>query len=239
MKKLTTSFAILIVLLVLIFPTTAFAAPESSKIPTFTITGVVRDTSVTIYTNNFPANDTFVVLMNKIGTRGVNGIRVTSINSGKGGAFSATFTIPNALKGLKQIAIRLESTTGSGYYSYNWFYNSTSGKSNGTPGGSKGTGYKGIPTFTINAVVRNTSVTIYTNNFPAKQTFKVLMNTMGTRGINGIQVDTIQSGNGGSFYATFAIPAALKGQKQIAIRLQSTTGSGYYAYNWFYNNTTK
>ncbi len=62
---------------------------------------------------------------------------------------------------------------------------------------------------------------------------------MGTRGINGIQVDTIKSGNGGSFSATFTIPSALKGYKQIAIRLQSTTGSGYYAYNWFYNNTTK
>lgn len=236
MKKLTTLFITIILLLVLAIPSSSLAATQSYKIPTFTITAVVRNTSVTIYTNNFPANDTFKVLMNKIGTKGINGIKVTTINSGKGGSFSATFTIPNALKGYKQIAIRLQSTTGSGYYSYNWFYNTTTGKS-GKP--SNGTIYKGIPTFSIKAVVRNQSVTIYTNNFPASQKFNVLMNYIGTRGINGILVDTINSGKGGSFSATYTIPGALKGQKQIAIRLQSATGSGYYSYNWFYNNTTK
>jgi hypothetical protein len=35
---------------------------------------------------------------------------------------------------------------------------------------------------------------------------------------------------------TFDIPASLKGSYQIAVRLQSNTGSGYFAYNWFYNN---
>jgi hypothetical protein len=30
----------------------------------------------------------------------------------------------------------------------------------------------------------------------------------------------------------------LSGSFQISIRLQSISGSGFYAYNWFYNNTT-
>lgn len=236
MKKLTTSFTILIILFVFAFPSTSFAATETAKIPTFSITSVTRDSSVTIYTYNFPKNDSFRVLMNYMGTRGVNGIKVATINSGNGGSFSAKFTIPASLKGQKQIAIRLESTTGSGYYSYNWFYNNTTGKTNGTTNGKT---TKVIPTFSITSVVRNKSVTISTNNFPANDTFKVLMNYVGTRGVNGIQVDTIKSGKGGSFTVTFSIPAAFQGQKQIAIRLQSTTGSGYYSYNWFYNNTTK
>jgi hypothetical protein len=63
------------------------------------------------------------------------------------------------------------------------------------------------------------------------------MGHMGTQGIGGYQVDTVNSGNGGSKQFTFNIPAQLKGSYKISIRMQSPS-SGYYAYNWFYNNTT-
>ncbi len=79
---------------------------------------------MTIKTNNFPANDTFVVRMGAMGTRGVNGIKVDQISSGSGGELTLTFNIPASLQGSRQIAIRLESP-GSGYYSFNWFYNRT------------------------------------------------------------------------------------------------------------------
>ena len=62
------------------------------------------------------------------------------------------------------------------------------------------------------------------------------MGAMGTRGVNGIKVATTSAGKGGIFTVTYNIPEALKGSYQIAIRLQSPT-SGYYGYNWFYNNT--
>jgi hypothetical protein len=228
-KYLRTLFGLLLIVSLLI-PTTGLAA-SPTPIPTFSITAVVRDTNVTIYTNNFPANDNFDVLMNTMGTQGKNGIKVATTNSGKGGSFSATYTIPSQLKGLKQIAIRLQSNTGSGYFSYNWFYNNTTGSSGGTK-----PVYSGIPTFSITAVVRNKTVTIYTKNFPPKQTFTVLMNVYGTLGKNGIKVTTINSGSGGAFSATFNIPADLNGLAKIAIRLESS--SGYYAYNWFYNTTT-
>ncbi len=94
-----------------------------------------------------------------------------------------------------------------------------------------------VPTFKINAVTRDQSVTITTANFPAGDTFEVLMGAFGTRGVKGTKVDTVNSGQGGSFTATFNIPANMKGAKLIAIRLQSPT-SGYYSYNWFYNTTT-
>jgi LysM repeat protein len=94
-----------------------------------------------------------------------------------------------------------------------------------------------IPTFTIVSVVANQSVTIQTNNFPANQQFDVLMGPMGTQGINGIWVTRTPSGNGGSFTATYTVPAALRGSNRIAIRLQSP--SGYFSYNWFYNASTQ
>jgi len=59
---------------------------------------------------------------------------------------------------------------------------------------------------------------------------------MGTQGIGGIKVDTINTGSGGSKKYTFSIPAALHGSYKISIRMQSPS-SDYYAYNWFYNNT--
>ena len=85
---------------------------------------VSQNNTVTIQTYNYPANDTFNVYMNYFGTRGVGGILVDTVSSGSGGSMSFTFNIPDSLKGLYQIAIRLESPT-SGYYSYNWFYNNT------------------------------------------------------------------------------------------------------------------
>ena len=199
-----------------------------SGIPTFSITEVVADETVTIETNNFPAEKEFEVLMGKIGTKGIGGVLVTTINSGEGGAFSETFEIPEDLAGDYQIAIRLQTEDGY-FYAYNWFYNNTS-EVEPTPG------YSGIPTFTITAVVKDDTVTIETNNFPAERDFTVLMGAMGTKGVDGILVTNINSGEGGAFSETFEIPEDLIGDYQIAIRLESTTG-GFYAYNWFYNVT--
>ncbi len=196
-------------------------------IPTISILSVEEDESVTVRTHNFPANRDFKILMGKMGTRGIDGIHTTTINSGSGGTFTETFDIPEALAGDYRIAIRLESTT-DGFFAYNWFYNNTTARP--TPW------YTGIPTFSITAVVEDETVTIKTNDFPANYDFQVLMGKMSTRGIDGINVTTISSGSGGTFTETFNIPGALAGDYRIAIRLESTTG-GFFAYNWFFNNT--
>ena len=96
-------------------------------------------------------------------------------------------------------------------------------------------GRTGIPTFEIVSVVKDEQVTIKTYDFPADTDFMVTMGRMGTQGINGKEVARTNSGKGGSFTATYSIPAKFHGEQQIAIRLQSSTG--FYSYNWFYNNT--
>ncbi len=93
-----------------------------------------------------------------------------------------------------------------------------------------------VPTFSIVSVIEDGKVEIRTSNYPAGVSFRVRMGLMGTRGINGTLVKTIDSGSGGSFTTTFDIPASLNGQDRIAIRLESD--AGYFSYNWFYNNTT-
>jgi len=93
------------------------------------------------------------------------------------------------------------------------------------------------PTFEMLSVVRNKRVTIQTNNFPPHRSFVVTMGRYGTKGINGFEVTTTDTGIGGSFTAAYSIPQALRGHDRIAIRLQSS--AGYYSYNWFYNNSTE
>ena len=109
----------------LCIPTRGGTTPPSpiGTIPTFAIVSVVANQSVTIQTSNFPANQQFDVLMGAFGTRGINGIWVTSTPSGNGGSFTTTYSIPAGLRGSSRIAIRLQSP--SGYYSYNWFYNAS------------------------------------------------------------------------------------------------------------------
>lgn len=206
------------------------ANSSNSSIPTFSIQSVNADQTVTILTQNFPAGQTFAVTMGPMGTLGINGYLVTSTYSGAGGSFTATYNIPEQLKGSYQISIRLQSA--QGYYSYNWFYNNTTGG----PGGA--TGYTGIPTFNIESVEVDKTVTIKTNNFPAGQTFTVTMGKMGTLAIGGVVVGTIESGGGGTLTRTFTIPSSLYGDDRIAIRAQTAQANPYYAYNWFYNNNT-
>ena len=208
----------------------------SGHFPTFSIVDVDKNEDVTIQTKNLPKNDTFKVTMGKMGTKGMGGYSAGSFKSGSGGTKKYTFDIPSQLKGEKQIAIRIESHK-SGFFAYNWFWNTSSG-GGGTGGGTTPTkGFKGIPTFKITAVDRNQDVSIHTNNFPKDVNFKVYMGYMGTQGIGGWYVETINSGDGGAFNETFDIPSQLKGQSRIAIRLVATSG-GFFAYNWFWNNTT-
>ena len=103
-------------------PTVA-ATPGASVIPTFSISSVVRDTSVTVLTANFPANQDFVVSMGPLNDQGLGGVTVATTNSGAGGAITATYSIPTALLGTAQISIRMQSA--AGYYSFNWFWNAT------------------------------------------------------------------------------------------------------------------
>jgi len=225
--------SLLLGVLLLLLLVVGSASSSSLVIPTISIVSVVADDSVTIQTYNYPPNQVFQVRMNYFGTLGLGGPIVGTLDSGAGGSLTATYPIPDYLKGQRQVAIRLDSVRG--YYSYNWFWNNTAG-SGGQP--EPPPDYTGIPLISIAAVVRDATVSITTHNFPPNQVFDVTEGLMGTQGINGIKVGEINSGNGGSQTYEFPIPAELYGQNQIAIRAQTRHANPYYAYNWFWNNTT-
>jgi len=239
MKRTLSITSSLLILALLLAVISTPMLVKAAVIPTISITKVEAGKTVTIQTHNYPANDSFDVLMGKFGTKGVGGTKVDTVSSGSGGSMSFTFNIPSGLASEKQIAIRLQSPK-SGYYSYNWFYNDTSSTSN-TPTPSTGPTAtpgptKTIPTISITKVEAGKTVSIKTYNYPANDSFEVLMGKFGTRGVGGVKVDTVSSGKGGSLEFTFNIPSSLASEKQIAIRLQSPK-SGYYSYDWF-NNVT-
>lgn len=223
------------------------------NVPTIQITAVEANKNVTISGVNFPADQTFTVRMGAYGTLGIGGVVVGVKEPASGSTFTATYDIPASLGGAQKIAIRLESP--QGYYSYNWFYNNTTGvvPAPATPQGTAAVTpeataevtatpvptipapvYSGFPTMGIVSVVKGKSVIVDVHNIPAGETLTIRMGEFGTAGVNGIVVTKISSGKGGDFTATYMIPDALAGRYKIAIRIE--TSSGYYAYNWFYNN---
>ncbi len=199
----------------------------AATVPTITINSVEKDASVTISGKYFPKNQTFTVRMGPYGTYAKGGIVVGKVETGSKTTFKQSFDIPADLAGRYRIAIRLDSP--QGYYSYNWFYNDVDG--------TKTPGYTGIPIFNISEVEKDVSVTVITYNLPPGVTFTVRMGEYGTRGVGGIKVGTLESGEGGTLTPTFNIPAELAGKNRIAIRMDSATGY-YYAFNWFWNNST-
>jgi len=92
----------------------------------------------------------------------------------------------------------------------------------------------GYPSFNIDEVVTDKTVTLLTKDMPKDLDFKVLLGEYNTKGVDGIEVAQFDSGEGGSFKVTVDIPAALQGRAQISVRIESLTG-GYYYYNWFWN----
>ena len=214
------------------YPVGPTPVPGYYGFPTFDITSVVSGSTVTVLTHNMPVGQAFTVRMGDYGTLAIGG-EIVGTTPDTGGSYALNFTIPSWLASKSLVAIRMDGPTGY-YFAYNWFYNNTTSV---TPPSPITPPYYGAPTITITAVVKDSKVTIYGNNFPAGQTFNVRMGPYGTLGIGGIFVTTVDSGTGGSLSATYDIPAALAGSSQIAIRLETTNGY-FYAYNWFYNTST-
>ena len=244
MKKF---FRILLFAVIILVPLQVIAAP-SYVIPTFTIIAVDEDDTVTIKTANFPAGDSFTVTMGAYGTLGIGGTVVGTQSSGAGGSFTATYNIPNSLKGSTKIAIRLQSPT-SGYYSYNWFWNNdhpdptpVPGSTPVTPAPSTTWGYppagkNTIPNTSVTAVVTDTNVTVTGSNFTTNDVYQVYIGKFGTKGVGGTMVGTQSTNANGNFTGTYNIPAAYHGEAKLAIRFVSPA-TGYYAYDWFVNDSS-
>jgi hypothetical protein len=241
--------------------------PYSGAYWNFSVVGVQQDTSVTINAYNFPSNVFFNVKIGRSSGAVYDWKDLPNLDTGNGGNFQAVINIPSEFKGVNQLVLRLVQAKKNGkvFQVDQWFSNvpgapGYGGRTNNNnpsnynpnnynpnnynqnsynPYNYNNSGYGGygcIPTIWIASVNRNSTVTVQTNNFPPNTDFQVLMGPMGTLGY-GYYVSTFNSGGGGAMTLTFPIPPQLYGAYQVSIRTQNQW-SGYYSYNWFYNNTT-
>jgi hypothetical protein len=230
------------ILAVLVIPVNA---SQSKLVPITSIISVVQDQSVTIRTDYFPANDTYDVRMGLSGTQGIGGILVSRLTTGTGGSFLARFRIPSELQGQQIISIRLESPT-SGYYSFNWFYNSTSSVAV-VPNNYSPTAYPyamtptwrgiqaGMPRFDITSVEKWVSINVTLINYPANRDYGVYMKDGRSAYTTWHSVTAFNSAAGGIFTAgPWNIPAILKFSPMIAVKIYDTSRK-IFTVNLFYN----
>src|SRR5512133_1131164 len=85
------------------------------------------------------------------------------------------------------------------------------------------------PFITITAVKAGESATVHATGLPAGMTFTARMGPASTNAVDGTVVGETTSGSDGTFDATYAIPAGLKQNGTIAIRIDAARG-GWYAY---------
>lgn len=113
------------VLLPTSIPATPTATATAIPKPLITIIGVEKNTAVTVQTQNFPANQVFKIRVGPFDTFFKDYVEVGTINSGNGGTFKFTVLLPEKVKDVERITIRLDSSESE--YAYNYFENKTSG----------------------------------------------------------------------------------------------------------------
>jgi hypothetical protein len=230
--------------------------PGYEGFPSFTITQVEADKSVSVDALNFPSKTSVDVTMNVAGTFGIGGYEVKSQATNEKGTFTATYIIPEELAGVYLISIRIEDPA-SGYYGVNWFFNTTypvkvetitEPETTPKPGETPISGtddkttaevvesYEGYPSVEINAVEKDLKVTIKAMNLPNDQKFDVFLGNLGAMADGGTKVASMDTGKTGTVTATYDIPADLTGLGQISVRIVNPK-TDIYGYNWFYNQT--
>jgi hypothetical protein len=104
--------------------TPTFTATEQPK-AIITIIGVEKNTAITVQADLFPANQVFKIRVGPFDTFFKDYVEVGTIHSGTGGTFKFTVLLPEKVKDVERITVRLDSS--SGIFAYNYFKNVTSG----------------------------------------------------------------------------------------------------------------
>jgi len=232
MGKKITLIGVLVVLLLASAPVAA--APLSET----TVISVVKNESVVVRLEKFPANQTFNVFMGFNGTQGIGGYLVSKLATNAGGTFLAKFPIPEGLMGEGIIAIRFESIDSNVFW-FDWFYNETGAQPVAVPEKekSKVTYNKldpGFPTFVATNVVNGVSITVQTKYFPGNDRWAVYMKDGALSNITWYEVGGFDAADGGIIYLTLPIPEQIKYKDWLAIKFYNLK-TGFYTYNLIKN----
>lgn len=206
LKKLSLALVALVMLAAVATP--AFAATTARVYAK----SVVEDKTVTLVGTSLLANTRYNVYLSKFGKYPASAKLVGFAVTDAKGAFTKIFKIPGKLVDVVKIGINLTSSKGDA--TSNWFINATGSGNTGGEG-------SGNISFTITSIKKNNYVIIKTKDLPVNVTFDVRIGKAGTQGINGTKVGEITGDSDGSVKATFDIPDALTGKKQLDIRIEN------------------
>lgn len=210
--------ALLLLFCIPIFPKPVFAAVSVH----FQIAAVQMDESVTIRTSDFPVRTNFVARMGKA-TRSTEGAVVAGqFNSGAGGVGEFTIPIPPEMRGQRLIGLTVDSV--DGYSGYNWFFNRTAT--------SLIADTKNPPALAFSNVKKNTSVTLNVTNMPPNTNLRVRIGPFDGFYRSYVSVADVPSDASGAATYTAALPAAVKDQAYISVRVD---GGGKFAFATFQN----
>lgn len=106
-------------------PATPTATATEAPKAIITITGVEKNTAITVKADFFPANQVFRIRVGPFDNFFNEYVEVGTINSGNGGSFKFTVLLPEKVKDVEKITVRLDSA--AGVYAYNYFKNVTGG----------------------------------------------------------------------------------------------------------------
>jgi hypothetical protein len=104
--------------------TTNPTIPVTSGKPYITFNGVKQNESVTVKGSNFPANTSMRVRVGPFYSFFRDYVDVTTVNTGSTGNFEFTVALPEVVKNVEMVTVRLD---GSGRYAYNAFKNVNTG----------------------------------------------------------------------------------------------------------------
>lgn len=235
MNKRIAILGVLVLLLISSVPVAA--SPRSAT----TIMSVVKNESVLVRLESFPANETFNVLMGFNGTLGINGYLVSKLTTNSGGTFMAKFPIPQGLAGQNIIAIRFESIDSNVLW-YDWFYNETAASQPAVvpyqpivPDPTKpAVRYNllepGFPTFNAIKVKKGEYMELRTRYFPGKDRWAIYIKDGAMANVTWYEVGGFNAADGGYINVSINIPEAIKYKPNLAVKFYNLK-TGFYTYN--------
>lgn len=223
-SRLYRSFLAFLLLNIIIFsfPQAAVARPAPAVTVHFDVIEVKRNTSVTIRTKDFPLRTKFVAKIGQAGKKVFTGEVVGEFNSDKGGVLEQTFPIPEALKDVIILGLRIESA--DGYEAYNWFFNQNAARVTSDPNAK--------PLVDFTDAKKNTSVTVQAKNLPPNTPFWVRVGPYEGFYSKYAFRDLVTTGADGSVSFPLELPPSAKDAEHIMVRMD---GGGMYVYNIYKN----
>lgn len=232
-----TIMMMLVAVMVVALPGVALAAPASTTAkPSIAIVAVVKNQQIILSATNFPANVDFYLRVGPYSSFFTNYKVVMNFNSGSGGSFKLTVNLPDIVKDVDLVTVRVDSMgVQPSVFAYNAFHNKNQGTipSNPTPTPAPTTVK---PFVAVTAVEKNTRITFSATNLPANTNFSVRIGPYYNFSSVQQTVLTFNSGSGGSLIFNVDLPAIVKDVSLVTILLESTSGSPHIVtYNAFYN----